>query len=75
MIDTDVQPSLFTKGLNLKDKNIRDIANAYGWDENMLKKVEAWSQVGTNIRLRMKLFGLLVDMRVLPLLLLRIKLI
>ena len=49
MIDTDVQPSLFTKGLNLKDKNIRDIANAYGWDENMLKKVEAWSQVGTNI--------------------------
>ena len=49
MIDTDVQPSLFTKGLNLKDKNIRDIANAYGWDENMLKKVEAWSQVGANI--------------------------
>ena len=49
MIDTDVQPSLFTKGLNLKDKNIRDIANAYGWDENMLKKVDAWSQVGANI--------------------------
>ena len=25
----------------LKDKNIRDIANAYGWDENTLRKVDA----------------------------------
>ena len=33
----------------LKDKNILDIANAYGWDENTLKKVDAWSQVGANI--------------------------
>ena len=33
----------------LKDKNIRDVANAYGWDENTLRKVDAWSQVGANI--------------------------
>ena len=33
----------------LKDKNIRDVANAYGWDENTLRKVDAWSQVGADI--------------------------